>query len=165
MKKVLLLALLVLPLSIFAQKFGHFNSADIIQMMPEYKTAQAELQKLQTQYETDLKTMQDELKRKATAYDAQRDSLPENIRTRHEEELQELSNRIQTTYNDNQQTLQKTSNEKMQIISDKIKAAIKAIGEAGGYVYIMDTTSGIPFISTTLSKDISAELKTKLGLK
>lgn len=165
MKKVLLLALLVLPLSIFAQKFGHFNSAEIIQMMPEYKTAQTELQKLQTQYETDLKTMQDELKRKATAYDAQRDSLPDNIRTRHEEELQELSNRIQTTYNDNQQSLQKTSNEKMQIISDKIKTAVKAIGETGGYVYIMDTTSGIPFISATLSKDISAELKAKLGLK
>lgn len=165
MKKVLLLALLVLPLSLFAQKFGHFNSAEIIQLMPEYKSAETDLKKLQTQYETDLKTMQDELKRKAAAYDSARDSLPENIRTRRESELQELSNRIQTTYNDNQQSLQKTSNEKMQLISDKIKAAVKAIGEAGGYVYIMDATSGIPYISSSLSKDISADLKTKLGLK
>ena len=61
MKKILLLAFLVLPLSVFAQKFGHFNSADIIQLMPEYKTAQTELQKLQSQYEADLKTMQEEL--------------------------------------------------------------------------------------------------------
>lgn len=164
MKKVILLALLVLPLTISAQKFGHFNSADIIQLMPEYKSAQTELQKLQTQYETDLKSMQDELKSKATAYDQARDSLPNNIRERREQELQELSNRIQTTFNDNQQSLQKTSNEKMQAIADKVKAAVKAIGEAGGYVYIMDTTSGIPFISTTLSKDITAELKSKLGL-
>ena len=49
MKKILLLAFLVLPLSVFAQKFGHFNSADTIQLMPEYKTAQTELQKLQSQ--------------------------------------------------------------------------------------------------------------------
>lgn len=164
MKKLILLALLVLPLTISAQKFGHFNSADIIQLMPEYKSAQTELQKLQTQYETDLKSMQDELKSKATAYDQARDSLPNNIRERREQELQELSNRIQTTFNDNQQSLQKTSNEKMQAIADKVKAAVKAIGEAGGYVYIMDTTSGIPFISTTLSKDITSELKSKLGL-
>ena len=52
----------------------------------------------------------------------------------------------------------------MQAIADKVKAAVKAIGEAGGYVYIMDVTSGIPFISSTLSKDITAELKTKLGI-
>ena len=161
MKKILLLAFLVLPLSVFAQKFGHFNSADIIQLMPEYKTAQTELQKLQSQYEADLKTMQEELTRKAKAYEEARDSLPENIRNRREQELNDLNNRLQTTFNDNQQTLQKASNDKMQ---DKVKAAVKAIGEAGGYVYIMDVTSGIPFISSTLSKDITAELKTKLGI-
>ena len=48
MKKSLLLALLMLPLSLFAQKFGHFNSADIIHQMPDYKNSQAELQKLQS---------------------------------------------------------------------------------------------------------------------
>ncbi len=165
MKKLLVLLLLVLPLSIFAQKFGHFNSADIIQLMPEYKDAQTELQKLQTQYETDLKTMQDELKRKATDYEAAHDTLPENIRTRREQELQELSNRIQQTFNDNQQALQQKSNEKMNAIADKVKNAVKAIGDAGGYVYIMDMTAGIPYISSSLSKDITAEVKSKLGLK
>ena len=154
----------MLPLSLFAQKFGHFNSADIIQLMPDFKNSQAELQKLQSQYEADLKTMQDELKRKATAYDAARDSLPENIRTRREQELNDLSNRIQTTFQDNQTTLQKTSQEKMQAIADKVKAAAKAVGEAGGYVYIMDTTAGIPYISATLSKDVTADIKSKLGL-
>ena len=58
------MALLLIPMSIFAQKFGHFNSADIIQAMPEYTTVQNEIQQLQTQYENDLKRMQDELQRK-----------------------------------------------------------------------------------------------------
>ena len=165
MKKLLLLALLMLPLSLFAQKFGHFNSADIIQQMPDYKNSQAELQKLQSQYEADLKTMQEELKRKATAYETERDSLPENIRARREQELNDLSNRIQTTFQDNQANLQKTSGEKMQLIADKVKAAAKAVGDAGGYVYIMDITAGIPYISSTLSKDVTADIKAKLGLK
>lgn len=63
MKKVILMALLLVPMSIFAQKFGHFDSSAIIQLMPEYTTAQTEIQQLQAQYENDLKRMQDELKR------------------------------------------------------------------------------------------------------
>jgi len=39
------------------------------------------------------------------------------------------------------------------------------VGQDGGYVYIMDMGSGIPYISSTLSKDVTAEVKTKLGLK
>ena len=41
--------------------------------------------------------------------------------------------------------------------------AIKAVGKAGGYVYIMDVTSGIPYISDTLSKDVTAEVKAQLN--
>ena len=60
MKKLLILVLFIAPLSLCAQKFGHFNSADIIQAMPEYKTSQEELQKLQKQYETFEKKARDE---------------------------------------------------------------------------------------------------------
>lgn len=49
MKKVILMALLLVPMSIFAQKFGHFDSSAIIQLMPEYTTAQTEIQQLQAQ--------------------------------------------------------------------------------------------------------------------
>jgi outer membrane protein len=53
----------------------------------------------------------------------------------------------------------------MQVIQTKVLDAIKAVGQEGGYVYIMDTTAGIPFISTTLSTDVTASIKAKLGLK
>lgn len=165
MKKILLLALFLLPLSMFGQKFGHFNSGDVIQLLPEYKTAQTELATLQKQYEADIKAMQDELKRKSEDYDKQKDSLPQNIRQRREQEMQELYQRIQQTSSDDQQSLQKQSSEKMQTITDKIRTAVKAVGDAGGYVYIMDLTAGIPYISTTLSKDVTADIKQKLALK
>ena len=45
MKKFFIVALVALmPFGAFAQKFGHFNSADILPLMPEYKAAEAELQ-------------------------------------------------------------------------------------------------------------------------
>ena len=45
-------------------KFGHVNTQEIIQAMPEYQKAQTEIKALQDQYEADLKSMQDELQKK-----------------------------------------------------------------------------------------------------
>ena len=52
----------------------------------------------------------------------------------------------------------------MQAIQTKVLDAIKAVGQAGGYVYIMDIAGGIPYISTTLSTDVTADVKKKLGI-
>ena len=109
--------------------------------------------------------MQDELTRKSQAYDSTRTTLPENIRQRREMELQEMYQKIQQSYQDNQQALAKASQEKMQVITTKVVDAIKQVGQAGGYVYIMDVAGGIPYISTTLSTDVTADVKAKLGLK
>jgi outer membrane protein len=72
--------------------------------------------------------------------------------------------KIQQSYQDNQQALAKAQQEKLGVIQGKLLEAIKAVGEAGGYVYIMDVSAGIPYISTTLSKDVTAEVKAKLGI-
>ena len=99
-------------------------------------------------------------------------SMPEFIKARgeieaeqkqYENELQEMYQKIQQAYQDNQQKLQKASQEKMMPISNKIQNAIKAVGKAGNYVYIMEVTAGIPYISETLSKDVSAEVKAELN--
>ena len=81
-----------------AQKFGHVNTQEIVQIMPEFKAAQTELEKLSSQYEADLKSMQDELQKKAEAYDKESSTLPETIKQRREKELNELYQRIQETY-------------------------------------------------------------------
>ena len=80
-----------------------------------------------------------------------------------EQSLQEMYQKIQQAYADNQQKMQKSSQEKMMPISTKIQNAIKAVGKAGGYVYIMDVSAGIPYISETLSKDVSADVKAELN--
>ena len=146
-------------------KFGHVNTQEIIQAMPEYNTAKAEIDKLTSQYEADLKAMQDELQKKADAFDKEQATLPDNIKQRRQTELQEMYQKIQQSYQDNQQALQKASSEKMQAITAKVLEAIKAVGQAGDFVIINEINAGIPYISTTLSTDVTAQVKTKLGLK
>ena len=147
-----------------AQKFGHVNSQEIVQAMPEFTKARTDIEALTKQYEADLKSMQDELQKKADEFDKLPADTPENIKQRRQQELQEMYQKIQQNYQDNQQALAKEQSEKMQAITSKVIDAIKAVGQAGGYVYIMDLASGIPYISTTLSTDVTKEVKAKLGL-
>lgn len=51
----------------------------------------------------------------------------------------------------------------MQPITAKLVKAIQAVGKAGNYVYIMDVTAGIPYISETLSEDVTAKVKAELN--
>jgi len=167
MKKLILCAICAIcGLTASAQaKFGHVNTQEIMQVMPEYATARTEIENLAKQYEADLKSMQDEFQKKYEDYQKNGATLPDNIKQRREQELQDMDNKIRQSYQDNQQALAKAQQEKLQAITSKILDAIKQIGQTGGYVYIMEVGAGIPYISTTLSEDVTAQVKAKLGLK
>lgn len=167
MKKIIIIALLIAPISIFAQKFGHFSTQDIISAMPEYAQAETELKTLGEQYQKELQKMETELNDKMKEFEAMRDSasVPETILKRHQENLQRLYETYQQTQASAQEDIDKMRMEKLTAIQQKILAAVKEIGDAGGYVYIMDVTAGVPYISTTLSTDVTAQLKAKLGIK
>ncbi|EFM00911.1 MAG: OmpH family outer membrane protein [Hoylesella marshii] len=162
MKKLILMLMLFAPLSIFAQKFGHIDAQSIMQGMPEFIKAKGDIDAQQKQYENDLKLMQDELQRKSEEYDKTKSTMNATKQQETETALQQMYQKIQQTYQDNQQALSKASQEKMQPITEKLVKAIKNVGKAGGYVYIMDQASGIPYISDTLSKDVTAEVKAEL---
>ena len=81
MKKILFAAIMLLaPLTMSAQKFGHFNSAEVVQLMPEYNAAQTELQNLAKQYEDDFKRMQDEFQKKSEEFEKEQANLLDNVR-------------------------------------------------------------------------------------
>ena len=145
-------------------KFGHVNTQEIMQALPDVTKAQNELKALAEQYDADLKSMQDELQKKADAFDKEQATLPENIKQRRQQELQDMYQKIQQSYQDNQQALAKAQQDKMQPIQQKVMEAITAVGKEGGYVYIMEMGSQL-YISSTLSTDVTAAVKTKLGLK
>ncbi len=165
MKKMILTLLVALPMSVFAQKFAHFNSAEIIQAMPEYTAAQTEMQTQTKQYEDELTRMQNELRTKAEEYDKNAATMVDAVKQRREQELEDLNKRLQEYYQKSQQALQELQQTKLSEITEKVTKAVKEVGAAGGYVYIMDVTSGIPYISDTLSTDVTSQIKAKLGLK
>ena len=110
--------------------------------------------------------MQDELQKKTEEYQKEQANLLENVRQRREQELQDLYNRLQQSYQDNQAALQKAQSEKLSAISEKVMEVVKKLGEAGGYVYVVDTSAGvIPFVNSSLSTDITSQVKKELGIQ
>ena len=166
MKRLMIAIMMIAPLSLNAQKFAHFNSADIIPNMKEYVTATEEIQTMAKQYEDDMKLMQEELQKKGDEYQKEQANLLENVRQRREQELQDLYQRLQQSYQDNQHALEKARQEKMGAINEKVMAAVKKVGEAGGYVYVVDLNTGaIPYVNSQLSTDVSDQIKKEVGVQ
>ena len=166
MKRLVLMLRMCVPFAAFAQtapKFGHVNAQAIMQELPEFIKARGELEAQSKQYENDMKAMQDEIQRKGDEYEKNQSTMNATAKAEAEAALNQLMQKYQQAYQDNQQALQKAQQEKMQPIMDKVITAIRNVGKNGGYVYIMDVSSGIPYISDTLSKDVTADVKAEMN--
>ena len=163
MKKLILMLMLFAPIATFAQKFGHLNAQAVMESLPEFIKARADVEVQAKVYDNQLKEMQTEIQKKAEEYDKTQATMNDTKRKETEATLQDLYQKFQQAQQDNAQAIQKLQNEKLQPIVTKLQNAIKNVGKAGGYVYIMDLSSGIPYISDTLSKDVTADVKAELN--
>lgn len=168
MKKILVALLMMAPMSLFAQKFAHFNMTNVLPEMEEYKTASAEVQKLATQYQEELERLQKEYQTKAEEFQklSEEGQTAQAILQSKATDLQKMEQSIQDFYQASQQDMQKQQSEKMESIQTKVMAAIKKIGEAGNYIYIVDISSGaVSFVNESLSTDVTAQVRAELGIK
>ena len=163
MKKLLVALMMVLPMSVFAQKFGHFNLTEVASAMPEYAAAQQEIEAKSKVYEDELKRMQDEFQTKLEDYQKNAETLPDAVKERREQELTDLQQRMQEYVNKSRQDLSQIEAQKMKEIQEKLLKAVEEVGQAGGFIYVFDV-AGIPYISKTLSTDLTNEIKKKLGI-
>ena len=59
MKKMIISVLMVLPMIAAAQTFGHVNTSELFQQMPEVAQVKAKMDTIQSQYENQLASMQE----------------------------------------------------------------------------------------------------------
>lgn len=165
-KKIALIILLIAPMSVFAQKFGHIRTQEIVTAMPEYTKAQTDIDTMKKQYETEIKRAQEEFNKRFAEFQQEQANLPKNILERRQNDLAQLQQKAYQIQQDAQMQLEQGWAEMMEPIIKKIDDTIKSVGHEGGYVYIFDlSTTNIPYVSETLSTDVTPAVKTKLGLK
>ena len=153
-------------MGVFAQKFGHFNAQEILAVMPETQKAQTDIDTMRKQYEDEIKRTEDEVNKKFAAYQQEQANLPKNIQERRQKELQDLAEKGMQYQRDAQQELERSWMEMLEPIYKKLNDAVKAVGDEGGYVYLFDiSTTQIPYVNETLSTNVSAAIKAKLGIQ
>ena len=79
LKKIALILMLIAPMSVFAQKFGHIKMQEIVSVMPEYTKAQTDINTMQKDFENEIKRAQDEVAKKYAEYQQDQANLPKNI--------------------------------------------------------------------------------------
>lgn len=166
LKKIaLLVVVFALPLGAMAQKFAHMNSQEVVSLMPEFTKAQADLEAMSNQFAEELKRSQEEFNKKLSDFQAQVDSLPRNIAERRQKELQDMAARQEQFQQEAYQSMQKAQQDAMVPIYKKLDEAIQAVGKAEGATYIFDLArTPIPYVGPA-SVDVTAKVKTQLGIK
>ena len=122
LKKIaLLVVMFALPLGAMAQtKFAHMNSQEVIVTMPEYTKAQADLDAMSKEYQTEMQRTQEEFNKKYQEFLAQADSLPKNIAERRQKELQDMAQRQEQFQQEAYQSMQKAQQDAMTPIYKKL---------------------------------------------
>jgi len=165
LKKFLLFALVALPAISFAQesqKIAYVNYGDVIVAMPEYKQMTDSLKRSEAEFQAELKVLSDEYSKKLSDYIAQRDSLNQSIKTRREQELDEIRQRadnFQQYAVQKQDELQQTMSAPIQT---KLQKAIDDVGRENNFLYIANSQAFL-YISPSAT-DATPLIKRKLGL-
>jgi outer membrane protein len=147
-------------------KFGHINSDELIQAMPEFDSATAKLEKFRKELVNALELMTVELNNKNDAYTKESKNLTDIVKQTKEQELIDLNKRIQEFQQNAQEQLQNKQVELFQPIYTKVDKAIKDVGKENGFLYVFDVAKGaLLYFDETKSTNILALAKTKLGIK
>ena len=165
-KKVLVAALVALPMCIQAQslKFGVLNPSEIVQVMPEYATAQNTLKAASDKYEAQAKTLQDEYNKKLTELEnLEKNKADQATMDAKINEIQDLQQRMQTFQQTASKDMQQQQETLMAPIQQKLIGAIQAVGGAGGYAGILD--GGVLLYKGAQLEDVAAKVKAQLGIK
>ncbi|MGC6525804.1 MAG: OmpH family outer membrane protein [Flavobacteriaceae bacterium] len=165
LKNLLLTSAIILVCSFNAQaqsKVAHINTQELVESMPEMKSAKSELEKLAKTYETDIQAMATELQNKIKQYDAESSTKTDEENGKRLQEVQSMEQSIRQYQAQAQQDLQKKELDLLRPITEKAKNAILKVGNAQGFDYILDSSQGQGVIMAN-GKDLLSDVKSELG--
>ncbi len=150
----------------FAQrtlKVGHFNASELIRKLPDYDSAQNQLQTYASQLRTELDAMQKEYERMVTEFEAKQDQLSDLLKQNKQKEIQDLYNRMYAFRESSQSELSAKEQELIQAIYEKVRLAAENVAKANRYDYIIEK-NGILWYATD-NDDVTSLVEKELGIK
>lgn len=164
-KKILLIAALVAPIFVSAQKIAVVNSKAIFESMPEKVAAENQLNSLLAKYNEENSKLEREFNQKYSEYQSLDATTPKSIKARRVQEIQENQQKIADYQQMVDQDMKLKQAELLDPIKNKIQSVIDSIGVESGYSLILDVSVTPVAFKGADTKDITEDVKTRLGLK
>lgn len=170
MKKIFLFFALTLLIagSVSAQKYAIIDTRYILDRMPEYKTAQKQLDDLAADWQKDIDAKQAALDKMDKDYQAEQVMLSEELRKKREDQLflkeKELRD-LQRQRFGFEGDLFKKRQELIKPVQDKVYNAVQKISTQRGYDFVLDKSEGITIIFADPKLDKSEDVLKELGIK
>jgi len=164
-RTILALAIIGMAITLHAQKFGHIVTEQLLVAMPEYDSAQAEVEELRQHYTLEIERIQVEINNKIEEFSANEATMSTLIKEAKASEIQELQMRLQNYSQTAQQELQQRGQMAMQPVMDKARQAIEDVAKENGLLYVFDMSAGNPVYASEESVEVLPLVKAKLGLQ
>ena len=170
MKKSLLILALLALFNVFAtaQKFGYVDTKYILSHIPEYQSAQAEVNKLSSQWQKEIENKYATIEKLESAYQAEKILLTDEMRKKREEEIErkkQEAKEMQKAKFGVDGELFKKREELVKPIQDRIFEAIKEVAEQMSLMVVFDKANHSNMLYTNPKHDISDKVLKKMGLK
>ena len=163
LKSILFIALIIISNTLAAQKFGHVNSLELLQSMPDVANAEKSLEEFGNKLKTQIQNMYMEYQNKVTAYQQDEAGLSDGMKEVRLNEIQDIQQRVGLAEQSAQQDLLKEKERIYAPILKSVEDAINAVAEENKYTYIFDTSSGSVLYAAD-SDDVVSLVKKKLNI-
>ena len=170
MKKIFaILAFLTLSISVtFAQRIAYVDSEYILQHVPEYTSAQKQIDDLTKKWQDDIDNQYAEIEKLYKAYQNDHSLLSEDMRRRREDEIVNKEKQVKDLQRQKfgyGGDLEKERTRLFQPLQDKVSKAIQDFAKTQGFDFIVDKGSQLTFLYANPALDKSNDVITKLGYK
>lgn len=141
-------------------KLAHINTQELIKSMPEYKQAEAEIEKLGKTYQATIQESLKELDTKLKQYDAEAANQTQEENQKRMQEVEGIKQSLGQYQEQAQKDLQEKEFNLLKPITEKAKAAIEKVAAAQGIEYVFEAGGLI----IAKGKNLMADVKKELGL-
>ncbi len=169
MKKIFLalLAIVLIGSKASAQKFAYVDSEYILSQMPEYRSAQKQLDDLAQQWQKDLDAKMTEVEKMYREYQDEKVLLTEEVRQRRERSIDDKekgAKDFQKAKFSADGELYKKRMELVKPIQDKVFDAIQKVAKKGGYDFIFDKSGEVVMLYSNAKFDKSDDVLQEMGI-
>ncbi|MBF25833.1 MAG: hypothetical protein CMP49_04885 [Flavobacteriales bacterium] len=166
LKFISIITILLISMTTFGQQlFGHVNSQEILNAMPEAATAQLALQEELEGLQEQGQIMMQEFESQQKDFQINQENMNEAVRNDKLKSLENLQERIMLFEQSAEQSIQMKQAELFEPILTKIQNAIDEVAKENEYAYIFDLVGlqgGVVYKNDTY--DVTLLVKKKLNL-